>query len=147
MHASIRRLARCYKLFWIDERVRALENRLHALEHTTSFDLATLQTQTGHLLSCAEVQPELADEYRLWKDSNPIPAEQLARTAEVQAGAIAFAASARELGAGCGLQPFAPSAVGARWTAATLGRLLLLPDDDEVALLGNLQHDVHLGAA
>lgn len=81
------------------------------------------------------------------RESNPIPAEQLARTAEVQAGAIAFAASARELGAGCGLQPFAPSAVGARWTAATLGRLLLLPDDDEVALLGNLQHDVHLGAA
>ena len=81
------------------------------------------------------------------RETNPIPAEQLALAAEVQAGAMAFAASARELGASHGLQPFASSLVGARWTAATLGRLLLLPDDDELALLGSLQHDVNLGTA
>jgi FMN phosphatase YigB (HAD superfamily) len=81
------------------------------------------------------------------REPNPIPAQQRALVAEVQAGAAAFAASARELGASCGLHPFAPSAVGARWTAATLGRLLLLPDDDELALFNNLQHDVNLSAA
>ncbi|WP_407159892.1 hypothetical protein [Bradyrhizobium sp. STM 3557] len=81
------------------------------------------------------------------RDSNPIPAEQSAVAAEVQAGAAAFAASARELGANYGLQPFARSAVGARWTAATLGRLLLLPDEDELAVLGKLQRDVNLGTA
>jgi hypothetical protein len=81
------------------------------------------------------------------REANPIPAEQSAISAEVQAGAVAFAASARELGPSYGLQPFAPSAVSARWAAATLGRLLLLPDDDELALLGKFQHDVNLGTA
>ncbi len=82
---------------------------------------------------------------KVLREANPVPAAQIDLAAEVQAGAVAFAASAHELGAQYGLQPFAPSAVGARWTAATLGRLLLLPDDDELALLGSFQHDVNLG--
>jgi FMN phosphatase YigB (HAD superfamily) len=81
------------------------------------------------------------------RETNPIPAEQLAFAAEVQAGATAFATSAHELAKTYGLRPFAPSLVCARWTAATLGRLLLLPDDDELALLGKLQHDVNLDTA
>jgi len=76
---------------------------------------------------------------------NPIPPDQLARIAEVQAGAIAFAAAARDLATTHRLQPFAPSEASARWTAATLARLLMLPDDDELALLGDFQHDVNLG--
>jgi FMN phosphatase YigB (HAD superfamily) len=100
-------------------------------------------------LLCSSPEGSVRD-YRdgeVQREANPIPAEQIAFSAEVQAGAIAFAASAREIGASYGLQPFAPSAVGARWTAATLGRLLLLPDDDELALLSTFQHDVNLGTA
>lgn len=80
-------------------------------------------------------------------EANPIPAAQLACVAEVQAGAIAFASAARELAATYRLQPFILSDVSARWTAATLARLLLLPDDDEQALLGDFRHDVNLGTA
>ncbi len=80
-------------------------------------------------------------------ETNPLPAAQLACVAEVQAGAIAFASAARDLAATYRLQPFIPSDVSARWTAATLARLLLLPDDDELALLGGFQHDVNLGTA
>jgi hypothetical protein len=98
---------------------------------------------------CSSLEGSVLD-YRdreVLREPNPIPAEQLAFTAEVQAGATAFAASARELGASCGLQPFAPSAVAARWTAATLGRLLLLPDKDELAPFNNVEHDLNLGTA
>ncbi len=37
--------------------------------------------------------------------------------------------------------------MAARWCAATLGRLLLLPDDDELVLLGGFRHDVNLGTS
>jgi hypothetical protein len=77
----------------------------------------------------------------------PIPAAQTAIAEQVQAGAVAFVASAHQLGPDHGMQPFAPSDVSARWAAATLGRLLLLPDDDELQLFGNFQHDVNLGTA
>ncbi|MCH3002765.1 hypothetical protein K3W91_14795, partial [Listeria monocytogenes] len=43
------------------------------------------------------------------------------------------------------LQPDADPAVAARWATAVLGRLLLLPDDDELVLLGGIRHDVNLG--
>lgn len=80
------------------------------------------------------------------REANPIPAEQTALAAEVQAGAVAFAASARELAPDYRLQPYG-SDVSAGWAVATLGRLLLLPDDNELALLGNFQHDVNLGTS
>jgi len=51
----------------------------------------------------------------------------------------------RELAPRYGLQPFAALDVAARWSAASLARLLLLPDDDELALLGGFKHDVNLG--
>jgi hypothetical protein len=84
---------------------------------------------------------------KVLREANPIPERQIALIAEVQAGAAAFAASARELGASYRLQPHAAPDVAARWTAAMLGRLLLLPDDDELALLGNFKHDVNLGTS
>ena len=85
------------------------------------------------------------DDGKVLREANPIPAGQIAIKADVQAGAAAFAAGARELGASYGLRPCASPDVAARWSAATLGRLLLLPDDDELTLLGNFQHDVNLG--
>ncbi len=54
-------------------------------------------------------------------------------------------ARARELAPRYALQPHADRAVGARWAAAVLGRLLLLPDDDELVLLGGIKHDLNLG--
>ena len=73
------------------------------------------------------------------------PAAQLALATEVQSGALSYAAHARELGPRYGLQPHADPAVAARWAATVLGRLLLLPDDDELVLLGGIKHDLNLG--
>ena len=75
------------------------------------------------------------------------PAEQIALTADIQSGVLAFAASAPGLANRYALQPSAAPDVAARWCAASLGRLLLLPDDAELALLGQFRHDVNLGTA
>jgi FMN phosphatase YigB (HAD superfamily) len=79
------------------------------------------------------------------REINPRPASQIALAAEIQAGAVAFAASAEDVALDVCLNPYAASDVAARWCAATLARLLLLPDQDELALLGGLKHDVNLG--
>lgn len=79
------------------------------------------------------------------REINPRSLPQIALAAEIQAGALAYAANAGEVAAGFGLHPHASLGIGARWSAATLARLLLLPDDDELALLGGLEHDVNLG--
>lgn len=79
------------------------------------------------------------------REINPRPPEQLALAAEIQAGALAFAGSADDVARDYGLDPYAAPDVAARWCAATLARLLLLPDDDELTLLGTLKHDVNLG--
>jgi len=79
------------------------------------------------------------------REINPRPPEQLALSAEIQSGALAFIDRSRELAPRYGLQPFAATDVAAKWTTAILGRLLLLPDDDELTMLGALKHDVNLG--
>ncbi|WP_341510023.1 hypothetical protein [Bradyrhizobium sp. ISRA442] len=79
------------------------------------------------------------------REINPRPASQIALAAEVQAGALAFAQNAAGVAADYGLHPYATPNVAARWSAATLARLLLLPDEDELALLGGFKHDVNLG--
>lgn len=79
------------------------------------------------------------------REPNPRPTDQIALVSEIQSGALAFATNARELADHYGLEPFATRDVAARWCAATLGRLLLLPDDDELALFGRFRHDVNLG--
>jgi len=79
------------------------------------------------------------------REVNPHAAGQIALAAEIQAGARAFAAGAGDVARDFSLQPYDAPDVAARWSAATLARLLLLPDEDELALLGDLKHDVNLG--
>jgi FMN phosphatase YigB (HAD superfamily) len=79
------------------------------------------------------------------REINPRPAGQVALAREIQDGAAAFASRARMLAPRYALLPFAAADVAAGWTAAILGRLLLLPDDDELVLLGQFRHDVNLG--
>ncbi|WP_349630003.1 hypothetical protein [Bradyrhizobium tropiciagri] len=79
------------------------------------------------------------------REGDQRPAAQLALATEVQSGTIAYASRARELAPRYALQPDTDPTVAARWAAAVLGRLLLLPDDDELVLLGGIKHDVNLG--
>lgn len=79
------------------------------------------------------------------RETNPHTAHQIALAAEIQAGARAFAAGAGDVARDFSLQPYDAPDVAARWSAATLARLLLLPDEDELTLLGDLKHDVNLG--
>ncbi|UFW47927.1 MULTISPECIES: hypothetical protein [Bradyrhizobium] len=82
---------------------------------------------------------------RVLREINPRPASQIALAGEIQSGALAFAGSARKVAREFRLSPYATPDIAARWCAATLARLLLLPDEDELALLGGLKHDVNLG--
>ena len=79
------------------------------------------------------------------RDTGSRPADQAALAAEIQSGVLAFVAQSREIAPRCNLQPYAALNVAARWAAASLARLLLLPDDDELALLGAFTHNVNLG--
>ncbi|MGN1288253.1 MAG: hypothetical protein ACI4XG_16970, partial [Bradyrhizobium sp.] len=79
------------------------------------------------------------------REGDQRPTAQLALANEVQSGTLAYASRARELASRYALQPDADPIVAARWAAAVLGRLLLLPDDDELMLLGGIKHDVNLG--
>lgn len=81
------------------------------------------------------------------RERNTLAAEQLALVAEIQSGALAFAINARKLVPLYKIDPFVSLDISARWTAAILGRLLLLPDDHELTMLGALQHDINLGTA
>ncbi|WP_246801244.1 HAD family hydrolase [Bradyrhizobium genosp. L] len=79
------------------------------------------------------------------REGDQRPAAQLAIATEVQSGAVSYASRARDLAPRYALLPYADPPVAARWAAAVLGRLLLLPDDDELVLLGGFKHDVNLG--
>lgn len=79
------------------------------------------------------------------REINPRPPSQIALAAEIQAGAVAFAASAEDVALAFCLNPNAAPDIAARWSAVVLARLLLLPDHDELTLLGGLKHDVNLG--
>lgn len=82
---------------------------------------------------------------RVLREINPRPESQIALAAEIQAGVLAFADGAEAVARDLRLAPYAAADVAARWCAATLARLLLLPDEDELALLGGMKHDVNLG--
>jgi FMN phosphatase YigB (HAD superfamily) len=89
-----------------------------------------------------------ARDYRdgaILREDDQRPAAQLHLTAEIQAGAQAYASRSRELAPRYKLQPHSGPETAARWAAAVLGRLLLLPDDDELVLLSGFKHDVNLG--
>jgi FMN phosphatase YigB (HAD superfamily) len=79
------------------------------------------------------------------REINPRPASQIALAAEIQAGVVAFAEAAEDVALDFCLDPYTAPDVAARWCTATLARFLLLPDEDELALLGGLKHDVNLG--
>jgi FMN phosphatase YigB (HAD superfamily) len=81
------------------------------------------------------------------REPNLRPPAQIARCAEIQAGALAFMAVADAVAADYSLAPYDDLVRSAAWSAATIGRLLLLPDDEELALFGDFQHDVNLGTA
>ncbi len=85
------------------------------------------------------------DDDQVLREINPRPTSQIALAAEIQAGAVAFAASAEDVALDFCLEPYAVPDIAARWCTATLARFLLLPDEDELALLGGLKHDVNLG--
>jgi FMN phosphatase YigB (HAD superfamily) len=78
-------------------------------------------------------------------EDNPQSPQQLAFGREVQAGVLAYVGAARQYSPAYALAPFANLNVAAQSVAAILGRLLLLPTDNELLLLGSLKHDVNLG--
>lgn len=85
------------------------------------------------------------DGEKVLREINPRPTSQIALAAEIQAGSLAFAECAEDVALDFCLTPYDAPDIAARWGAAILARLLLLPDEDELALLGGLKHDVNLG--
>lgn len=87
---------------------------------------------------------------RSYRDGRPVrepdvrDAGQLELSRQVQAGAIHFVEQLDDFAAG-GLDPLANSETRAAWAATLLARLLLLPTDDELLLLGSARHDINLG--
>lgn len=79
------------------------------------------------------------------REINTRPPEQIKLGEEAQAGTLAFAGGVGDVAGRYRLEPFSDLDVASGWATAILGRLLLLPTDDELALLGSLKHDVNLG--
>ncbi len=79
------------------------------------------------------------------REPDPRPAGQLALCADIQAGVLHFVDHLAEFSAAEGLDPFDDLDLAAHRAAAILARLLLLPTDDELQLLGGIQHDINLG--
>lgn len=68
-------------------------------------------------------------------EPDPRPQDQLTLCGQIRQGAVAHARA-------LGQRPAADAA----WTATILARALLLPTQDELALLGGIQHDINLGS-
>jgi FMN phosphatase YigB (HAD superfamily) len=89
---------------------------------------------------------------RAYRDGLPLreperrDAAHVALAREAQAGALRFAEKLAEESLDGRPDPFAERDTAAAWTAALLARLLFLPTDDEILLLGGLAHDVNLGS-
>ncbi|NVO14426.1 MAG: hypothetical protein HXX10_10350 [Rhodoplanes sp.] len=89
---------------------------------------------------------------RAYRDGLPLreaerrDAAHVALAREAQAGALRFVEKLAEEILDGRPDPFAELDTAAAWTAALLARLLFLPTDDEVLLLGGLAHDVNLGS-
>lgn len=71
--------------------------------------------------------------------------DQLALADAVQAGTLAAIDAACAQARLLGIDPFSDLRTAASVAVATLGRLLLLPTDAELVLLGTMMHDVNLG--
>jgi hypothetical protein len=72
--------------------------------------------------------------------------EQIATALDVQDGALAFIKAASEVAASYRLAPFDDLDMAAKWSATILARLLLLPTDSELTMLGAFRHDLNLGS-
>ncbi len=79
------------------------------------------------------------------REPDPRPTEQVEMCRKVQAGALTFIEQAAGYADSFGFDAFADLDKAATRTAAILARLLLLPTEDELRLLGNIKHDVNLG--
>jgi FMN phosphatase YigB (HAD superfamily) len=96
---------------------------------------------------CCSLEGSVRD-YRggdVLREINPRLPDQLELISDIQNGALAYANRARVVGPRYALRPDATLDVAARWAAAILGRLLLLPDDDELVLFSSVKHDVNFG--
>jgi FMN phosphatase YigB (HAD superfamily) len=81
------------------------------------------------------------------READPRPPRQIALGTAVQAGALHFAAEADSAETTHRLRPFDDVPDAAPRAAALLARLLVMPTEAEIALLGPLAHDVNLGTA
>jgi predicted HAD superfamily hydrolase len=71
---------------------------------------------------------------------------QIETSQDVQNGALAFVKAARELAPQYRLRPFDDLDTAAKWTAAILARLILMPTERELAMVGAFKHDLNLGS-
>ncbi|MET0968278.1 MAG: hypothetical protein ABWY18_03680 [Tardiphaga sp.] len=78
-------------------------------------------------------------------EAHQLPDEQIAFVREVQDGAAAYVTAANELAPIAGLSPHMDLGRTAHTAAAILSRLLLLPTDNDLQLIGAFKHDVNLG--
>lgn len=72
--------------------------------------------------------------------------EQLAFAADMQRHILNFARSYGAAAARLGFDPLQDADLAAAWSAALLGRFLLLPTAQEQEVFGQMQHDVNLGS-
>lgn len=79
------------------------------------------------------------------REPDPRSPAQIAVGQSVQRGALHFTEHLATLAASYALVPFGDVARSADDAVAVLGRFLALPTDDELVLLGGLEHDVNLG--
>jgi hypothetical protein len=86
------------------------------------------------------------DDGTVQREPDKRPQSQLDLCARIREGAVHFAREYTTLTAGGYPDGFADLDTTASWTAALLARALLLPTDDELLLLGSMQHDVNMGS-
>jgi FMN phosphatase YigB (HAD superfamily) len=82
---------------------------------------------------------------RVQHEAHLLPDDQLALVREIQDGAAAYAKAVNELAPIIGMSPHADFDRAANTAAAILSRLLLLPTDNDLQLIGAFKHDVNLG--
>jgi FMN phosphatase YigB (HAD superfamily) len=81
------------------------------------------------------------------REPDPRPPRQIALGATVQAGVLHFVSETAAVETTHGLRPLDALGELAARAAAQLARLLVMPNDDEIALFGSLVHDVNLGTS
>ncbi|PIO98159.1 HAD family hydrolase [Pleomorphomonas carboxyditropha] len=110
----------------------------------------TKLTMLSNIAVLEQLCSAAAGSVRSYRNGEPIrepdvrDAGQIELSRQAQAGAIHFVQQLGAFKAG-GLDPFANAGTRAAWAATLLARLLLMPTDDELMLLGSTRHDINLG--